>query len=234
MAKAPPSSRDRAGIAIGRRLQEVGLTQADLVRILNKSQAWVSQVLLDKADRTLRRLYINDPAFLVRLIEVLQWTVEQFVEETGVDFVMQVTQPSQQSHPREGVIPADVIRIPFRGVAAAGNAPDADATIEIPRKFARPRCAMYVVEGESMLPNFEEGDTLLVDESLTIPRNNGVFAIRIPGNGVQIRRCWMLKSLDRTVFNPDNQDGQFPSYDWQDDDIEIMGQVYSKLSAAPV
>lgn len=228
MAKPPPQSRDRAGIAIGRRLQEVDLTQADLMRILKKSQSWVSQVLLDQADKTLRRLYVNDPQLLARLLEALKWTPEEFAAATGVDFVAHVA----RSGPREAVVREDVVRIPFRGVAAAGTAPDPDATVEIPSKFARSGAALYVAQGESMSPTIEDGDTLLVDETLRATRHNGVYAIRLAGNGVQIRRAFLLAG--QVVFVPDNAGGSYPSYNLEDDEIEVLGQVYSILSAKPI
>lgn len=230
MAKPPPQSRDRAGIAIGRRLQEVNLTQADLMRILKKSQSWISQVLLDQADKTLRRLYVNDPQLLARLLEVLNWTPDEFAVSTGLDFVAHVA----RSGPREAVVRADVIRIPFRGVgaAAAGTARDPDATIELPSKFARSGSALYFVHGNSMASTFEDGATLLVDETIRVTRNNGVYAIRLAGNGVQIRRCFVVAG--QVMFVPDNADGAFPSYNQFDDDIEVLGQVYSILSAKPI
>lgn len=227
-------SRSEAGYAIAARMRELGVSQVALARSVGRRQPWVSQYLLYETEDTIRRLWLDSQDLVEKLLKRLEWTDTQFEQATGIRMPYRKTNEPLVPHSRDGATRAELVPIPFRGVASAGTAPDADAIIEIPRKFARPRCAMYVVEGESMLPNFEEGDTLLVDESLTIPRNNGVFAIRIPGNGVQIRRCWILKSFDRTVFGPDNQEGQFPSYDWQDDDIEIMGQVYSKLSAAPV
>lgn len=232
MAKGPPSSRDRAGIAIGRRLQDVDLTQADLVRILKKSQSWVSQVLLDQADKTLRRLYVNDPELLIRLMEALKWTPEQFAQETGVGFVVQVAEVAPGARLRDSAVPAELVRVPFRGVASAGAAPDPDAVIEIPRKLARVGVAVYVVDGESMLPNLDDGDSVLVDESVTTLRNNAVFAIRPGGNGVQIRRCMILRSLGRTVFVPDNEG--YPEYDLEEDDVEVLGHVYSILEARPV
>lgn len=83
-----------------------------------------------------------------------------------------------------------------------------------------------------MASTFEDGATLLVDETIRVTRNNGVYAIRLAGNGVQIRRCFVVAG--QVMFVPDNADGAFPSYNQFDDDIEVLGQVYSILSAKPI
>jgi SOS-response transcriptional repressor LexA len=224
------TGRSKSGYAIAARMKELGLSQQAVARAVGRRQPWVGQYLLADTEKTIRHVWLQNPGHVSALLRLLQWTPSQFEDATGVD--LSYMGSPQQIQPREAAIPADVVRIPFRGVAAAGAAPDPDATIEIPSKFARSGSALYVVQGESMVPTFEDGDTLLVDETLRVTRNNGVYAIRLVGNGVQIRRCFVIGG--QVMFVPDNSGGSYPSYNLEDDDIEIMGQVYSRLSAQPI
>jgi hypothetical protein len=226
------TGRSASGYAIAARMKDLGLSQQAVARAVGRRQPWVGQYLLADTEKTIRFMWLQNPDHVWALLRLFQWTPAQFGAATGVDLSYMGGQGQPAAYPREAAIRADVIRIPFRGVAAAGTAPDPDATIEIPSKFARSGAALYVAQGESMSPTFEDGDTLLVDETIRVTRNNGVYAIRLAGNGVQIRRAFLLAG--QVVFVPDNAGGSYPSYNQFDDDIEVLGQVYSILSAKPI
>lgn len=230
------TGRSKAGYAIAARMKELDIAQLGLARSVGRRQPWVSQYLLAETDRAIRNMWLQNPDDLVKLLDLLEWTPLQFQEATGIDmaFFVNSLEPARLPGKRDAAIPAELIRVPFRGSASAGVAPDPDATIEIPRKLARMKTAVYVVDGESMAPTLEDGDTVLVDESANALRNNVVFAIRPGGNGVQIRRCMIMKAFDQIIFLPDNKEGEFPTYELENDDIEVLGVVYSVLGARPV
>jgi len=61
------------------------LNQADLGRLLDKSQTWVSQSLFDDTERTIRRMAVNQPGQLQKLIQKLQLDPGGFSRLIGLD-----------------------------------------------------------------------------------------------------------------------------------------------------
>mgnify|MGYP001627190794 CR=1 FL=1 len=76
---------DRAGVAIRRRMRELGLSQPDLGRALGRSHSWVNMYLLERPAYTLRRMWVQNPDLIARLLKALQWTPEEFTRETGIE-----------------------------------------------------------------------------------------------------------------------------------------------------
>jgi len=75
---------DRAGVAIRRRMRELGLSQPDLGRALGRSYSWVNMYLLERPVYTLRRMWVQNPDLIARLLKALQWTPEEFTREIGI------------------------------------------------------------------------------------------------------------------------------------------------------
>lgn len=90
---------EKAGLAIRRRMRELGLSQKELGARVGKSQAWVSQELLRTPEQVIRYLWARDPEAVQRLLHALQLTPEEFSRETGIQLPGAV---SYSCHRRRG------------------------------------------------------------------------------------------------------------------------------------
>src|SRR5690606_11835807 len=76
---------NRAVLALRRRLKELGLTQTELALRVGRVQGWVSSRLFLDPDATLRHLAYKDPDTLAKLLDALQWSLEELNRSTGLD-----------------------------------------------------------------------------------------------------------------------------------------------------
>ncbi len=109
------------------------------------------------------------------------------------------------------VRPIPMMRVPVIGRVAAGDGafnvdPDPDDYIEVPTTLSIPaeQVLAWKVEGDSMMPDLEDGDTVVFRPSVTNPRNRRAYLIRCPDGAVklkllvwsQITGDWHTRSLN--------------------------------------
>lgn len=202
------AGRTRAGIALQRRIDQRGYTQATFARELGRSQPWVSQSLLDDAERTLRRLALSEPATITKLVELLGWDYETLRLETGT--LEDVLLPGERAGGEATLVSTDLVglsrHIPVYDLLSAGPGSDGGTVIEvidIPETWKGDHVG-YEVSGDSMSPEIPNGSVVVVRQQ----------DYASPGNEIV---CWtpehgmLVKYLDRvqdglyvlTSYNPD-------------------------------
>jgi len=103
-----------AGIAIRRRMRELGLSQKELGMRVGRSQGWVSQELLRDTEKTIRYLWAKDPEALRNLLDALRWSERELTRATGIEL------PGTRLEAM-GARPTTMTRVPLLGVVSAGR-----------------------------------------------------------------------------------------------------------------
>ncbi len=148
---------EKAGIAIRRRMRELGLSQKELGARVGKSQAWVSQELLRTPEQVIRYLWARNPEAVQRLLKALQWTPEEFSRETGIQI------PGAEI---PGAISVVRYRIPIVDAGAGPPMWNEGAeyiTIHIPELRGKREGELFAVrvKGDSMEPTLRDGDIVV-------------------------------------------------------------------------
>lgn len=108
-------------IAIAQRMSELGLTQGDIAKAVNRSQSWVSQSLLSNAEKTLRRLVINQSGELDSLLKALKWTMTDLLRRTELDLPLPNSEDGQQDPLTRWQVAANFAVFPVYHSASAGT-----------------------------------------------------------------------------------------------------------------
>ncbi len=221
------ATKEEAGLAIRRRMRELGLSQPALGRMIGKSHSWVNVYLLEKPAETIRKMWAKNPQDLDRLLRALQWTSEEFTRATGIEL------PGAPLK-RMGARPVTMTTVPFHGVVSAGRGTshaEPMGEIEVPSDVVE-RYGSYglyalEVDGDSMfcedLPySIPPGSFVVVARDLE-PRPGDLVIAWLRGKGVgylkeleQRRGHQVLKS-----WNPEVP----PLVVSPDDEVEIQGVV---------
>jgi SOS-response transcriptional repressor LexA len=162
----PSMARTRAGIAIQQRMSDVGLTQASLGRRLGRSQTWVSQSLLDDTERTLRRMWVEEPERFQRLLELLEWESDEFARRTGMRLPATTLGDADagNAHLETPDLRGATRTIPVYDLLSAGAGVDGGTVIDvvdIPVAWEG-HYAAYEVVGDSMAPHIPEGARVVI------------------------------------------------------------------------
>lgn len=202
--------RSHAGLALSRRMRELGISQRALGSRLGRGQAWVSEFLLAQTEVTLRRLWLESPENIENLLRELEWTRDEFMLATGISL------PTENPHPSTK---GRFLRV--RHSAAAGKPEVSD--IWVSPEHDRPGAQAFLVEGHSMVPTLQEGEVVFVDVALKTLLINKIYVVLVRGDGYAIKRA--KKGLDgRWQLRSDN-----PAYpDLAEGDCEIVGMAYWK------
>lgn len=188
-------SRTRAGIAIQSQMSERELTQGKFAKKLGRSQTWISQSLLDDTERTLRRLIINDPEMLQRLLDALDWDLDTLLHETGIR--MNVPIPTPNIYTDEALIDSQDLRqatttIPVFDLLSAGPGSDGGTIVDyvdVPESW-KGQHAAYQVNGESMAPKIPDRSAVIIRcQDYASPGN--IIVCYTPDEGM------LVKYLDR-------------------------------------
>ncbi|TFU25617.1 peptidase S24 [Thermus tengchongensis] len=191
---------EKAGLAIRRRMRELGLSQKELGARVGKSQAWVSQELLRTPEQVIRYLWARDPEAVQRLLHALQWTPEEFSRETGIQL------PGAEI---PGSIPVVRYRIPVIDAGAGPPMWNEGAeyiTLHIPELRGKREEELFAVrvKGDSMEPTLRDGD-IVVFWTGGAPEPGRIVAVHVHWDGVIVKRLqryngsWYLYS-----DNPDH------------------------------
>lgn len=225
MARALPA--DSPGYAIRRRMHEVGKSQAELARIMGRSQGWVSQYLFGEPGRTIERLCREAPLVVERMLDLLEWTPGEFSAATNIE-LFNIASQRAGAEPHDRAIPIGHRMAPIMGKATMGKPYE----YPVPEKLWRRSTTVYQVEGDSMTtanPNsLQDGDWVLVDTAITNQVHGKAFLVEIIGDGYTVKRA--LNTPGGWLWMPDNPAHQA----LKPDGVRIVGMVYAGLGQRDV
>lgn len=189
---------EEANLVIRRRMRELGITQKELGKRVNKSQAWVSQELLSDVQQTIKRLWVNEPYNLSALARALEWSDYELIEKAGVAIPVQqpqvLTSSDQAFLDRYGDRADLSVLIPVYGSLAAGIKGFEEATEpedyrpfdprELPKGVDPAKLYLVKANGNSMYQEgmarpIPDGAWLLI-EARALPNQGDVVVAYIP------------------------------------------------------
>lgn len=206
MVLMPSPDIKHAVVVLRRRMKDQGLTQGAFAQAVGRVQGWVSSRLFTDPDATLRHLAYKEPDVLERVLDALDWSLEELNRNTGlaipikppIDGEAELVYSDFQLRSR---------RIPLTDLLSAGPGSDGGTVIgeiDIPDTW-RGEHQGYVVTGNSMSPRIPDGSTVVARMQNYASPGNIVVAFT-PEHGM------VVKVLDRvtddgmtllTSFNPD-------------------------------
>jgi SOS-response transcriptional repressor LexA len=202
-----PKSKPKAGQRLQTHLVELGLNQADLGRFLGRSQTWVSQSLFGDPERTIRRLAVNQPQHLQRLIQKLQLDPAGFSRLMGLDveaLLAASKAPGVKPKASEPLRPELLRGIPLvshRGTVSAGlsgSSSESHGVRPLPQdwlgSFDPGEVFTLDVNGDSMTStevthDIREGYTVLVHGQLQ-PQPGDVVVVWLPERELGVIKVW--------------------------------------------
>ncbi len=191
---------EKAGLAIRRRMRELGLSQKGLGARVGKSQACVSQEFLRTPEQVIRYLGARDPEAVQHLFKALQWAPEEFSRETGFHV------PGAEI---PGAIPVVRYRISVIDPGAGPPMWNEGAeyiTLHIPELRDKREEELFAVrvKGDSMEPTLRDRD-IVAFWTGGAPEPGRIVAVHVHWDGVIVKRLqryngsWYLYS-----DNPDH------------------------------
>lgn len=209
-----------AADAIKARLKQLDLSQAEFSKRVGKSTGWAGARFLPSVDTMIRYLAYKEPETLDRILKVLEWTPQQFIQETGLNLPGFFFESMGSLQPGERVSKLRFFIEPVRGLASAGRPVDADGMPVLADVWRR-GSLLYQVEGDSMAPTLNDGDRVYVDPSDSDIREGRVYVFEIPGDGHTIKRVRRLDDGELWLVS-DN-----PKYrPWRPSEMRVIGRVY--------
>lgn len=213
-----------AGVRLRQRIKERYRSQTAFAADVGRGQSWVSNVLLEDPEQTLSGLAYREPETLEKVLSALDWTLPRLNSELGVSIPLRPKDVPASAGQFE--IPGGMIAVEIVGMANGGK--PKDYGLPVGKENVRgANTRAYLVDGDSMDDGSEDairsGDWVLVDISLTKPVNGRVFLLEIIGDGMTVKR--LRRVDDGWVFMSDNPSGE----SWRDDQVTIVGEVYSSV-----
>lgn len=194
---------NQAVIELRRRMKDKGFTQGSLAQRIGRVQSWVSTRLFVDPDATLRHLAYKEPQVLDRLLGALEWTLTELNQQTGLAIPIKPEEqnevelsPENFSGHRE-ILVYDML----------SGGPGADGgtvidTISISDEFKGEHVA-YEVQGESMAPDIESGDRVVVKvQDYASPGNE--IVCYVPDYGMLVKYLKKIEGGQHvlTSYNP--------------------------------
>ncbi len=134
--------------AIRKRLHQLGLSQARFSVMVGKSPGWAAARFLPNVEGAVRYMQYREPETLTRLLRALQWTPEEFSQETGI--------PLEPPSPE--II--QMAQVPVVGVVSAGRGEsyvEPLGHVEVPQEIV----ARY---GDGLFALRVSGDSMFCEE----------------------------------------------------------------------
>jgi SOS-response transcriptional repressor LexA len=193
-------------LVLRRRIKEIGLNQTELAQRVGRVQSWVSSRLLVDPDSTLRYLAYKDAETLAKLLDALQWSLEELNRATGLDI------PTSQALQDEVTLDIDDLRsgtrtIPVYDLLSAGAGVDGGTVIDvvdIPVAWEG-HYAAYQVTGDSMAPDIPDGARVVIRvQDYASPGNE--IVVWVPDHGMLVKRLERITpdgELVLTSYNPE-------------------------------
>lgn len=205
-------------------LSESGITQADLAKKIDISRASISQMLGGK-------IAYPSSIIAIRLCEVLNVDIHWLIFGTGTM--------------RTGADP-EFVSIPIYDVKASCGtgienflSEQSYKQITIKKDWLRANCRFNSIEslsivtayGDSMRPTIEDGDLLLIDNSIRELRGDAIYICLV--NGELYTKRVQKKPNGEVLMKSDNT--VYETYKVQaEDNFEILGKVIRRWTSLPV
>ena len=218
MSRTPAKEKPVYGRAIAARRGYLSKSLMDIERDSNGVLYTKLLSRVENGEKHVRTLEIDE---LRVLLVQLDWTLEDFIRETGVTLRLNRAS-SVSSHENDRVIPTGYTMIPV--MEAQAGSPE---TYPVPDGVKRrPGTRAFIVRGDSMVPTFVDGDALLIDPNMTNLQEGKIFVLEVIGNGHCVKR--VRKIGGEWVLDSDN-----PAHGlYRPDEVNVIGQVYIRLPAA--
>jgi repressor LexA len=228
---APPlKEREAVGLRLRRARKEAGLDTSQAAE-----RAGISVSTLGALERGAHSLTSVAAGSLARVPAAfgLTWTAfVELVRPTYGAYIPLLAQDEELLEARDGavkLIDDGMVEVPVYGMAAAHTEGNMSATrpvgtTRIPKHLLRENRHAYLVLGDSMddggRRGIQDGDTVLCDQADLDLREGGVFIVKVPGNGILLKR---VRTYDdgETYLESDNRKYRplLP------DEAEIIGRV---------
>lgn len=170
-------------------MSEVDLAQGALARGLRRSQTWVSQSLLDDAERTLRRLWIDDNERYQRLLDLLKLSPTQFEVIPGIQLGGSHANTNTELQLDSEDLRGGARTIPVYDLLSDGPGGEGGTlidTVDLPESFNGKQAA-YEVKGDSMAPDIPSGARVVIKvQDYASPGNEIVWWVPDHGMLVQL------------------------------------------------
>lgn len=191
------------------RLANANLNQTEFGERLNKSQSWVSNLLLRKTTETMRRLWVNEPDTINTIQRLLNLTDTDLANLIDLDLPAgtPITATKQRA-------------IPLYDAAGAGPGDDETHLIgSVDIDIGAPGDVAYRINGRSMEPDIPTGSTVIVE------RDNyalgDIIVAWVPDNGMVVKRLAISTPQQAAILKSTN-----PKYgDLIADGAHIIGKV---------
>lgn len=173
--------RTAVGTRIARQLKDLGVTQNEAARKLRRSQSWVSQSLLDRAEETLKDLWVKDPQFFEEIAALLNWSKDQLARLAGLP---------TESVAGDAPVPLErIVPVYPAGTGPAWDLSDSIDQVLLPIDILseQPVIALKAM-GDSMAPYLPRGAIaiVLVDDGAVKPGD--FVAVHFSDDGVVVKR----------------------------------------------
>lgn len=187
----------QAAIALRRQMKERGYNQTSFARAVGRTQSWVSNVFFADPEAALRYLAYKEPEVLQRILEALGWDVRTLNRETGLSIPISPEELNEvELSPENFTGRREIVVYDLLSAGPGGDGGTVIEVIDIPDTW-RGEHAAYEVSGNSMSPDIEDGDRVVVKlQDYASPGNE--IVCYVPDHGM------LVKYLERTTT-----DGQY-------------------------
>jgi phage repressor protein C with HTH and peptisase S24 domain len=204
------------------RSRQLGITPADLATLAGLNRSFVYDILRARSTRP-------DPDRLTRIAEVLKvdrdWLLHGVGEVEGLP-------------PPEDLVEAEFVAIAYvaaRPSMGGGAAADEDGApvgsywfrrswIRNALGTAPSRLRLLQVEGDSMLPTLEDGDTVLLDMSHQSPSPAGIFVLH-DGLGLVAKRVEHVPMSEPARLRIISDNPRYGPYECLATEVSIVGRI---------
>lgn len=122
--------------------------------------------------------------------------------------------------------------LPVRAIAGAGNAHELEESealfhIAVPQQYLRPHISTLLVAGESMEPTILDRAVVGVNRESGEITQGKIYAVRLPYEGVVVKRLFLDHREKCFVLRSDNKGGDYPDIrlPFEEGDAFVYGRV---------
>jgi len=207
---------------VNKRLQQLGLRETDVAKLAGVNRSFLHDVLRGRSKRP-------NPEKLSRVATALKVDLHWLLTGLG---------NAQGSTPFDDGADEDFIAIPYvEARPSMGGGAVVEEPVETGRDFHFRRAwirdklrasptdlRVLHVEGDSMLPTLEDGDTILLDLSMRRPTPPGIFVLH-DGMGLVAKRLEHIPNSDPPKVRILSDNPLYDPYERGAEEITIIGRI---------
>jgi SOS-response transcriptional repressor LexA len=183
MASVMTTPGNDLGTFLRRSMSNAGVNQYDVADAAGRSQVWVSSILLRSPEKTLKRLWTNEPETFERIARVIKVRAADLLLALGI-YADEATLEA-----RAGMIPLErVVPVYLVGAGPALDVESAVGEVPIPRDVGD-KFELFGLQAvdDSMSPYLRRGEIALVEADPRPPSPGKKVAVHLPDEGLTIR-----------------------------------------------